>query len=92
MGKTLKVLVMSALESQAPWPAKQMRVMVWSMIANCVKKSGLGMTLVMLRMYEPCGEDRVSPSEKTCWADVEHWRRRIVMNPSLTFANRASTM
>ena len=72
MGKTLKELVMSALESQAQWPAKQMRVMAWSVIANCMKKSGLGMMLVMLRMCELCGEDRVFPNDETYWADAEH--------------------
>lgn len=68
MGKTLNLLVMSALESQAPWPARRMRVMAWSMVAYCMEKSGLG----------------VFPSGNVSWADAEDWEKWIViMDPSL---------
>lgn len=55
---TLNALVMSALDSQAPCPSKQMSMMVWLMVAYCMEKSALGVTLLMLGKYEPCGEDR----------------------------------
>ncbi len=38
MGKTLKVLVMSALASQAPWPARQMSLIAWSIVAYSMEK------------------------------------------------------
>lgn len=43
MVKTLKVLEMSALKSQAPWPAKRMRVMVWLIVAYCMEESCMKM-------------------------------------------------
>lgn len=55
---TLKALVMSALESHAPWPALRMRVMAWSMEAYFMEKSGAGMMLLILGMCVPWGEDR----------------------------------
>lgn len=52
-------LVMSDLESQALWPAKWIRVKAWLMVAYCIEKSGLEMTLLIIRICELCGEDRL---------------------------------
>lgn len=51
-----KVLVMSALEGRAPWPARRMRMMAWSIVPYCNQKLWLGMRLLKLRTCEPWGE------------------------------------
>lgn len=50
---------MSAFESQAPWPARQMRAMAWLIVEYCIEKSGLGMMLLIHGMCELCGKDSI---------------------------------
>ena len=58
MGRTLNALVMSASDSQAPWPARRMREMVRFIVVYCVEKSGLGITLLMLGTVELWGDEK----------------------------------
>ncbi len=76
------------------------------MVAYGMEKSGLGMTLLMLRMWEPCGEDRsvislffpehfrvvipIGLMQNTGIGGLLNW---TVINSSLTsWANRVSTV
>ena len=52
------MLVMSALDSQAAWPARWMREMAWLIVVYCMEKSGLGIKLFMLGTVEPWGNER----------------------------------
>lgn len=49
---TLKVLVMSALDSLDPWPAGWMGEIAWSMVVYCMENSGLGIRVLMFGTVE----------------------------------------
>lgn len=55
---TLKALVMSALDNQAPCPAVRMTEMTWLIVVYCIEKSGLGIRLLMLGTVEPWGDEK----------------------------------
>lgn len=52
------MLVMPALDNQAPWPMRRMREIAWEIVVYCIEKSWLGIKLLMVRMVEPGGEER----------------------------------